>query len=177
MVVLERRFFHSVSRVFGAHFTRQQKVFGQGTILLKPLQHSAGRLSMKAPIECKIQSGFWLYVALLFFLLPLPWLSAIFFAASFHEIGHIFALKIQNKRIYSLTLGICGARIVTQQLSRRQEFFSAMAGPAAGFLLVLLFPWFPRIAFSALVQSLFNLLPIYPFDGGRVIRSIMRNTP
>ena len=60
---------------------------------------------------------------------------------------------------------------------RPQEFLSAMAGPAAGFLLVLLFPWFPRIAFSALVQSLFNLLPIYPFDGGRVIRSIMRNTP
>ena len=51
-----------------------------------------------------------------------------------------------------------------------QEALSALAGPAGSFLMLLLCRVFPEAALWGTVQGLFNLLPVYPLDGGRVLR-------
>ena len=62
------------------------------------------------------------------------------------------------------------------EMSRGAELLSALAGPAGGFMLFALHPVLPRLATAGLVQSVYNLLPVYPLDGGRIFRCILEMT-
>lgn len=117
-----------------------------------------------------IEPGAYFSVSLFLLLLGPEWVAAILFAAMLHELGHIVALWYFDCRIYSLRIVPFGARLDTQPLSGRVGILCALAGPAAGGLAVLFLRWFPKIGVCALIQSLFNLLPVYPLDGGRALR-------
>ena len=119
-----------------------------------------------------IRSGFYFYLAALIFLLSLPWLCAALTAAILHEIGHILAAHILCLQIHSICLDMGGAQIKTSPASDLQTLLTALAGPVIGILLFFSFRAFPRLAFCGLIQSAFNLIPIMPFDGGRVLLSL-----
>lgn len=108
--------------------------------------------------------------ALMLLTLPLNWLLAAIFAAVFHELCHIFAILLMGGRVLGIGIGMGGAEIETDVLSPGKELVCTLAGPVGGFLLLVLSQWIPRTALCAQMQSLFNLLPIYPLDGGRALR-------
>lgn len=120
-----------------------------------------------------ISSGLCLLAALWVLVLPVPWIAAFLSSAMCHELFHIGAIKLCGGTIYKIRFRLSGAEIETSPLSGRQEIFCAAAGPLSGFILLLLIRTFPRIALCGLFHSIYNLLPIYPMDGGRILRRIL----
>lgn len=107
---------------------------------------------------------------LLLLLAPLDLVFSFYAAAAIHESCHILALRLFHIPIYSMTLSISGAVIQTAPLPPKQEFLCAAAGPAGSFLCVLFLRFLPLVAIFGLIQGIYNLLPIYPMDGGRMLR-------
>lgn len=107
--------------------------------------------------------------ALLLLTLPLPWFAAAVAAAGIHEAGHLLAIRLLGADARKIQVGPTGAKIHTSFSEPWRELLCAAAGPAASLLLVLAAKPFPRIALCGFVQGLYNLLPIYPLDGGRML--------
>ena len=111
--------------------------------------------------------------ALLLLTLPLPWLAGAAAAACVHELGHLLAIWLLDAGHPEFRMGCTGAKIHTAFSEPWREFVCAAAGPAASLLLLLVAKLFPRIALCGFVQGLYNLLPIYPMDGGRMLFCVL----
>lgn len=105
-------------------------------------------------------------------LLPLNWLLSAVTAAFIHECGHVAALKLCGVRIFAIRIGACGAKITTEPMGPIQELVCAAAGPLCSLLLVLLVKVAPVLAMIGFFQGVFNLLPIFPMDGGRMLMAL-----
>jgi Zn-dependent protease len=116
--------------------------------------------------------------------------TLLFFASVvFHELAHSVVAQAYKIKVLSITLFIFGglARISREPAKAIQEFNIAIAGPLASaflsgvfYALLLLFPEKPMLGALAgylgetnLVLALFNLLPGFPLDGGRIFRAIV----
>ena len=116
--------------------------------------------------------GFWLVLALMLLLFPLKFLAGVLIAALVHEYGHLLAIRLTGGQVLSLRLRAGGAEIETAPMKPGKEALCAIAGPAAGALTIFAWQWFPELAVAGLVQTVFNLIPVYPLDGGRLVRNI-----
>jgi Zn-dependent protease len=116
--------------------------------------------------------------------------SLLFFGSVlFHELSHSVVAQHYKIRVVSITLFLFGglARIEREPSKAIQEFNIAIAGPlASGFLagaflgLTLLFPYSQSVGALAAwlwrtnaALAVFNLLPGFPLDGGRIFRAIV----
>lgn len=127
-----------------------------------------------------------------------PWVAGVLMATVFfacllmHELSHSLVARRNGIGIHRITLFIFGgvAEMKEEVGSPGVEFMMAIAGPGMSFLLSGLFfgsyyladrvgiglfltaPLFYLGGINLLVGG-FNLLPGYPLDGGRVLRSIL----
>jgi Zn-dependent protease len=116
--------------------------------------------------------------------------SLLFFASVlFHELSHSVVAQHYKIRVLSITLFLFGglARIERDPSKAIQEFNIAIAGPlASGFLaacfygLAHLLPYSQTIGALAIwlaqtnfALAVFNLLPGFPLDGGRIFRALV----
>jgi len=116
--------------------------------------------------------------------------SVLFFASLlFHELAHSVVAQHYQIRVLSITLFIFGgvASIERDPSRAMQEFNIAIAGPLSSGLLAFLFvglaaifPANETVKSSAIWLgsmngwlALFNLLPGFPLDGGRIFRAIL----
>lgn len=111
-------------------------------------------------------------VAMLLLILPLRWIGAVILAAAFHEFAHITAVYLCGSSIQRFYVGNRGAVLHTELLPRWKELICVIAGPVGSLLLLLLLRWMPRVAFCGLVHAAYNLVPIYPLDGGRILQCL-----
>ncbi len=122
-------------------------------------------------------------------------ITAIFFFTSvlIHELSHSVVANMSSVSIKKINLFMFGgvAQMSSPPKTAVQEFLMAIAGPFASFILSIFFGIFwlgfkvtnfsilPIIAFFGylslinMILGLFNLLPGFPLDGGRILRSIL----
>ncbi len=118
-------------------------------------------------------------------------LTALLFFASvlFHELGHALVSIDEGVPVRSITLFIFGgvAHIAREPDTPRAEFRIVAAGPFTSLVLSGLFtvlgavPFLPAelraasfyLAEINLILALFNLIPGFPLDGGRLLRSLL----
>ena len=116
----------------------------------------------------------------------------LFVSVLLHELGHSLMALRYKIPVLNITLFIFGgvAQIGAEPPSAMAEFWIALAGPIVSFALALLFSVVQPIvgAFAPLLAlakylayingtlALFNLIPGFPLDGGRVFRAIIWGT-
>ena len=125
----------------------------------------------RSKVRISVDGAFFVALSAAILLLPLKWLLCASFAAFIHELSHFLALRLSGVEVRSIRIGAGGAMMSTAPMSARQEALCAAAGPLGGGMLILSAPLCPSLALCAFVQTGFNLLPIFPLDGGRVVRA------
>ena len=118
-------------------------------------------------------------------------LAALLFFASilFHELAHAWVARRNGIPVVSVTLYIFGgiAQLGGKPKTPGAEFRVAAVGPASSLVLAAIFYGISQavgdrgylgassewLAYINLILALFNLLPGYPLDGGRILESIV----
>jgi len=120
---------------------------------------------------------------------------ALFGSVTFHELGHAWTAMRYDIEVDSITLWLLGGLAALSSMPEEwdQEFWIAIAGPISSLVLaagclgallvvpesaVLLVYILGFVAVMNIVLAVFNMLPAFPMDGGRVLRALLaRNRP
>lgn len=94
-----------------------------------------------------------------------------------HELGHVAAIYAMGLKLEHIAVEPSGFRIKYSGIgSEYADLISSAAGPTAGLLYFGVINEFcPYLRLSgelSLFYSLFNLMPVYPLDGGRIINIV-----
>lgn len=133
-------------------------------------------------------AGITAVISIGFYALIFGWQFAIGLVALLfiHEMGHALVMKLKGIPVGGMIfIPMLGAAVFMRQMPKnaRDEAEVGIAGPIAGALAssacLLLASIYPHQVWAALAyfgffMNLFNLVPIVPFDGGRVLAAIDR---
>ena len=102
----------------------------------------------------------------------------------FHEYGHLRAMKkcgLPTKGMYLIPF-VGGIAVGDMPKTRWQDVYISMMGPVFGLIMTVVFyivylvtdsHFAGLVASTSALLNLFNLIPVYPLDGGRVVKALV----
>lgn len=144
---------------------------------------------MRFRIDLKI----FLFALLFYFTKQIEIYAMIMFFAILHELGHLFVgllLGMKPEKIEIMPYGVSiSFKLTPKDYNKKVKYGNqlelkkilvALAGPMTNVIIILMILKMNidvlgtlMILYSNLLLILFNLLPIYPLDGGRIIKGIL----
>ena len=124
-------------------------------------------------MNISISPAAFLLLAALMLLLPLQWVAAMVAAVLIHELFHAAAIRLLGGQLRRVFIGATGAVLETTTLSHGRELLAALAGPIGSGLLIFLAGRFPRLALCGAAHCAYNLIPLFPLDGGRALKNLL----
>ena len=141
----------------------------------------------------RIDLKIFLFLILLYFTRQIEIYSIIMIFIILHEIGHLLAgvmLKMKLTKITLMPFGFSAEfklnqndynnKILKSNKLEIKKLIVALAGPFTNILIIILASFLnidnelkQKIIYSNLLITIFNLLPIYPLDGGRILESLL----
>ncbi len=99
-------------------------------------------------------------------------------SVALHELGHSLVARAKGGYIHEIVLYPFGGAAKISNIPRRpvDEILVAVAGPAVSMALWLLFRRVELLYFLGYLNGMlffFNMLPVFPMDGGRVLRAAL----
>lgn len=127
-----------------------------------------------------------IYAILFYFLFDrnIAYIAAVLVVLLIHEFGHFFAMKVYNyQNVKLFIIPLLGAFVSgkKQTVSQKQMSIIVLAGPLPGMIIgfaLYFVNWhlnndtIKMLANTFVFINLFNLLPIYPLDGGRFLENL-----
>ncbi len=132
---------------------------------------------MKIRIDLKIL----IFLVLFYFTNQLKIYLVIMLFCFIDELGHIFAGLIFNMKIEKLEIMPFGFSVSFEDngTNNFKNIFVAAAGPLVTLAIIFIFfnlkiSLKQEIIYSNILILIYNLMPIYPLDGGRIIKGILQ---
>lgn len=154
-------------------------------------------ISSRIEAKMKIKLNLQIFIFILIFIVTrqIKIYGILMLFALIHEVGHMLAGMLLGLKPSSLEIMPCGLSISFDVLPKNynkkikkgtlltiKKLIIALMGPITNLLLIIIYCMYnidffgiPRefVVYSNILIGVFNLIPIYPLDGGRIVKNII----
>ena len=141
-------------------------------------------------MKIKINLNLFLFLILFVITNQIEIYALIMTFALIHELAHLICgviLKFKPDTLRIMPFGFCiefqtniqdyNRKIIKSNMLSLKKIVVALAGPFMNLIVIIfgiIYPIEKNIIYANLLILLFNMLPIYPLDGGRIIKNILK---
>lgn len=139
-------------------------------------------------MQIKVSLQIFIFIIIFYITKQIEVYGILMLLAFLHECGHLIAGILLKLKPAKLEVNPFGLSVIFEEFGSKDNKFElkkiiiASAGPITNFI-IMLFVIFANIGLNEITREiiiysniliiLFNLLPIYPLDGGRIIKGIL----